>query len=77
MDLCTMEISLGSQNLQDYVSNGCVHPSIKWDLCTDGVKICSQVFGQWNPQYRGDKKNSWNTGIIQFHEISHPFSEKF
>ena len=27
----TMEIILGSQNWQDYISNGCVYPLFKWD----------------------------------------------
>ena len=39
MNFCTMEMILGSQNWQDYISNGCVHPSIKWVLWSDGVKI--------------------------------------
>ena len=29
------EIHLGSQNWQDYISNGCVHPLFKWDLYND------------------------------------------
>ena len=33
------EIHLGSQNWKDYISNGCVHPLLKWDLCSDGVKF--------------------------------------
>ena len=38
MDSYTMEMILGSQNWQDYISNGCVHPLFKWDLCNDGGK---------------------------------------
>ena len=39
MDFYIKEMILGSQNWQDYNSNGCVHPLFKWDLCSDGVKI--------------------------------------
>ena len=39
MDFCTMEMILGSQNWQGYISNGFVYPLLKWDLCSDGVKI--------------------------------------
>ena len=28
-----MEIILGSKNRQDYISNACAHPLLKWDLC--------------------------------------------
>ena len=30
---------LGSQNWQDCISNGCIHPLFKWDLCIYRVKI--------------------------------------
>ena len=35
----TMEMILGSQHWQEYISNGCVqvHPLFKWYLCIDGV----------------------------------------
>ena len=39
MNLFTMEMILGSQNWQDYISNGYVYPSFKSDLCSDEVKI--------------------------------------
>ena len=32
MDFYTMEMILGYQNWPDYISNGCVHPLLKWDL---------------------------------------------
>ena len=38
IDFCTMEMILGSQNWQDYISKRCVYPLFKWDLCSDGGK---------------------------------------
>ena len=44
MDFCTMEMILESQNWQDYISNGYVHPVFKWNLGSDRV-----IFGLGNP----------------------------
>ena len=38
MDFFAMEMILGSTNWQHYISNVCVHPLFKWDLCSDRVK---------------------------------------
>ena len=35
----SIEFDLGSQNWQGYISNRCVYPLFKWDLCSDRVKI--------------------------------------
>ena len=43
MDFYIMEMILVYQNWQDNISNGCVHPLFKWDLCSDRVKIDWQV----------------------------------
>ena len=52
MDFCTMEMILGYQNGQDYISNVCVQTynlhSFNWDLCNDEVKIGQQVFWHYS-----------------------------
>ena len=41
-DICTIKMFLGSQNWQDYISNGCVTyrniPLFKWVSCSDRVR---------------------------------------